>query len=149
MARRTKITAIVFGAFVFLGISLMLARAFAGAGAEREQVLELLRAQARGDSEAVLARLPDCRRQPACASAVRARARQVERPGRVKILRYEPSVNVALTRQAGTARVAWHTDQRKLPVVQCVKVRREGPLTGAKVELVVISEPKPGTASCQ
>jgi hypothetical protein len=28
-----------------------------------------------------------------------------------------------------------------LPVVQCVRVRREGPLTGADVELLAISSP--------
>lgn len=148
MGRPAKITAILFGAFVFLGISLLLTRALVGSGTEREQVLEVLQAQAAGDTERVLELIPDCRAEPACAAAVRRRAGELQRPGAVKILRYEPSVNVALTRQAGTARVAWHTDADKRPVVQCVKVRREGPVTGSGATLVVISGPKAGTSSC-
>jgi hypothetical protein len=33
-------------------------------------------------------------------------------------------------------------------VVQCVRVRRDGPLTGADVELIAISAPIGGEESC-
>jgi hypothetical protein len=40
----------------------------------------------------------------------------------------------------GTGRVAWRAGSNQ-PVVQCVRVRRDGPLSGAKVELLSISAP--------
>jgi hypothetical protein len=148
MGRPAKITAVVFGLFVFLGISLLLTRALVGSGNERAAVLEVLRAQARGDIDGVLAELDACRAEPACVQTVRQRAATLERPGEVEILQYEPSVDVALTRQQGTGRVAWRTDERTQPVVQCVKVRREGPLSGGSTELLAISSPIEPTASC-
>jgi hypothetical protein len=139
--------AIGFVVFVFVGLSLLLARGLTGAGTERSQVLELLRAQAAGDLDGVLDRLPECRAEPACVQVMRERVERLERPGRVEILRYTPSVQVALTRSTGTARVVWRTGA-SLPVVQCVRARREGPLTGAGVELLALSAPIANEASC-
>jgi hypothetical protein len=65
---------------------------------------------------------------------------KLERPGTVQILNYRPSVRLSLTRRTGTGRVAWRAGAG-LPVVQCVRVRREGPLTGAGVELLALSDP--------
>ena len=75
---------------------------------------------------AVLAALPACRAQPACASMVRATTEEVRRPGEVEILTYAPSTRLSLTRRTGSARVAWRAGE-SLPVVQCVRVRRDGP----------------------
>jgi hypothetical protein len=147
MRRARVYIAIGFAAFVFLGLSGLLARALTGAGTERSQVLDLLEAQARGDAAAVLDRLPACRAEPACADVMRDRVHQLTRDGEVEILTYTPSVQVALTARTGLGRVAWRAD-RPAPVVQCVRVRREGPLTGADVELLAISEPVGGDRSC-
>ena len=147
MRRVTLVTAVAFGLFVFLGISFLLARALTGAGAERSRVLDVLRAQARGDAQAVLRRLPACSREPACVRVTRARVARLERPGNVEILTYRPSVRVTMTRRSGTGRVAWRAG-RSLPVVQCVKARREGPLTGGGVELLALSDPVGLQASC-
>jgi hypothetical protein len=147
MRRARLAIAIGFAVFVFLGLSALLARGLTGAGAERAGVLELLEAQARGDAEAVLAALPACRAEPACARVTRERVADLQRPGAVEILTYDPSVQVALTRQVGAGRVAWRAGG-SAPVVQCVRVRREGPLTGGGVELLAISAPIGGDASC-
>jgi hypothetical protein len=141
MQRRTKLTIIVFGTFVFLAISFLLARALVGTGDERAAVLEVLKAQARGDADAVLDAMPRCRKTLACANPTRARTTKLARPGRVQILNYDPSAQAAFTNQTGTARVAWRTDQRRFPVVQCVVVEREGPLTGGGVTILSISNP--------
>jgi hypothetical protein len=146
--RVTLITAIAFGGFVFLGISFLLARALTGPGAERSKVLEVVRAEARGDADAVLERLPACAREPACARVTRERVAQLERPGKVEILTYEPSVRLTMTRRSGTGRVAWRAGTSR-PVVQCVKARREGPLTGGGVELLAISKPITLDAGCE
>ena len=147
MRRARVLIPLIFGLFVFLGLSLLLARGLTGGGAERAAVLELVEAQARGDAEAVLARMPACRREPACARTARERAGELRRPGRVQILTYTPSTRLALTRKVGTGRVAWRAGTG-LPVVQCVRVRREGPLTGGAVELLSISAPIARDAGC-
>lgn len=148
MTRRQRLIVIAFAIFVFLGISLLLTRALVGAGAERSKVLAVLRAQARGDADGVLARLPECRRSPTCAQLVRRRTARLRRPGAVQILNYEPSVQVTLTNRTGRGRVAWRTREERFPVVQCVFVRREGPLTGGGVRLVSISDPVGLEAGC-
>jgi len=147
LRRVTLVTAVVFGLFVFLGISFLLARSLTGEGAERARVLDVLKAQARGDADAVLEQLPACSREPACAQVTRERAAQLKRPGKIQILNYRPSIRVTMTRQSGTGRVAWRAGT-STPVVQCVKALREGPLTGGGVELLAISKPIGLEASC-
>ena len=147
MRRARVLIPVLFGLFVFLGLSVLLARGLTGSGTERDDVLELVRAQARGDADAVLALLPACRREPACAQATRERAAGLRRSGRVQILTYTPSARLALTRKVGTGRVAWRAGEG-LPVVQCVRVRREGPLTGGAVELLSVSSPIASDGSC-
>ena len=147
MSRSRLYLVIGFLVFVFLGISALLARGLTGAGTERSRVLDVLEAQARGDADAVLAHLPACRAQPACAQVTRDRVAELKRPGEVQILTYDPSVQIALTRRTGVGRVAWRAGT-SLPVVQCVRVRRDGPLTGGDVELLSISAPIGGEEHC-
>ena len=95
----------------------------------------------------MLAELPDCRAEPACVRTTRDRVARLRRPGEVRVLNYRPSVGLSLTRQSGVGRVAWSAGDA-LPVVQCVRVRREGPLTGGGVTLLSLSDPIGGEASC-
>jgi hypothetical protein len=148
MRRRPAVLiAVGFAVFVFLGLSFLLARGLTGSSTERGKVLDLLEAQARGDADAVLALLPACAAEPACARSTAVRVRELERPGEVQILNYVPSTKLSLTRKTGSGRVAWRAGNG-LPVVQCVRVRREGPLTGAGVELLAVSKPIDPTGSC-
>jgi hypothetical protein len=142
------VTAVVVGVAAFVISSLVLARGLSGAGAERARIQDLLVAQARGDAAAVLERMAACRREPACAELTRARVRELRRPGGVEILAFEPSVRLTPTGHTGPARVAWRAGAGR-PVVQCVRVRREGPLAGGGVELLSISAPIPPTAPCR
>jgi hypothetical protein len=145
--RTRNLIVIGFLVFVFIGISALLARGLTGAGTERSHVLDLVRAEASGDADAVLAMLPACRAEPACEQVTRDRTEQLRRPGDVQILTYTPSVRIALTRETGTGRVAWRAGDSP-PVVQCVRVRRDGPLTGGDVELLAVSAPIGGEESC-
>jgi hypothetical protein len=147
MRRARVYIAVGFAAFLFLGMSGLLARALTGSGTERSQVLELLEAQARGDAAAALEELPACAAEPACATVMRERVQELRRDGEVEVLTYTPSVQVALTTRTGVGRVAWRAG-RSGPVVQCVRVRREGPLTGADVELLAISAPIGSEEGC-
>ena len=147
MRRPAVVTAIVFATVVFLSISLLLARGLSGAGIERARTLDVLQAQARGDAAGVLARLPACRREPACVTTTRRRVARLARQGEVEILSFEPSARLTIARQTGSARVAWRVGDGA-PIVQCVRVRREGPLQGGDVELLAISAPIRAQGSC-
>ena len=140
MRRPAVVTALALGAFFFIGISLFLARGLSATSNERAEVVEVLEAQARGDAEAVLSHLPECKAVKACATSVRTRTPRLRRPGEVKVLNYDPSVQLAITEQRATARVAWRAGAG-LPVVQCVRVLRRGAMQGAEVELISISPP--------
>jgi hypothetical protein len=78
---------------------------------------------------------------------VRDRVQELRQPGDVQILTYDPSVQVALTNRTGMGRVAWRAG-KSLPIVQCVRARRDGPLTGGGVELLAISAPIGREAGC-
>jgi hypothetical protein len=65
----------------------------------------------------------------------------------VEILRYDPSVQATLTRRTGTGRVVWRAGDGR-PVVQCARVRRDGPLTGGGAQLLALSDPIAGESSC-
>jgi hypothetical protein len=136
-----------FGLFVFLGLSFLLARGLTGSSVERGKVLDVLEAQARGDARAVLAQLSACRAEPACVRVTEARVARLKRPGEVEILNYQPSTRLSLTRRTGSGRVAWRAGGG-LPVVQCVRIRREGPLTGGGVTLLALSDPIGLERSC-
>ena len=136
-----------FGVFVFLGLSFLLARGLTGSSTERGKVLDVLEAQAQGNADAVLAQLPACRAEPACVQVTEARVARLRRPGEVQILNYEPSTRLSLTRRTGSGRVAWRAG-KGLPVVQCVRVRREGPLTGGGVTLLALSDPTGLESGC-
>ena len=148
MKRAQRNILIVLGVFAFLAASFFLTKAFVGAGAERAAVLEVLRAQARGDARAVLAHLPTCRADATCTRLAAERAARLKRPGTVQILNFVPSIQVAMTDHTGPARVAWRTDASRFPVVQCVQVERKGPLTGGGVVLMSVSNPIKLDASC-
>src|ERR1700741_4994070 len=111
----------------------MLARALSAGGTEPAPVLDVARAQAAGDAGRVLRLTPACAAQPACAAATREFVAKLRRAGDIEILQYRPSVQVTFTRTTGTGRVAWRAGANGLPVVQCVRVRRDGPLTGDTV----------------
>jgi hypothetical protein len=145
--RPRLIAALALGVLAFLAISFLLARALTGTNAERARILAALRDQAAGNATGLLARMPACAHEPACASTTRARVARLTLPGEVQIIRFEPSVEATLTRRTGTARVVWRAGEGR-PVVQCARVRREGPLTGGGAELLSLSDPIPGEASC-
>jgi len=73
---------------------------------------------------------------------------RLRRPGAVKILQLESNTAYSLTGATGNTRLAW-TVIGKLPVVQCVRVRRSGNfITGMSVEPVALSAPIPNEGGC-
>lgn len=80
--------------------------------------------------------------------SARANASRLRRPGVPKILSLKSSTAYSLTGATGKTRLAW-TVIGKLPVVQCIDVRRTGnALTGIKIALLSLSAPISGEGDC-
>jgi len=132
----------------FLAISGLLARFLSTENIERDDEAALIQAQARGDVSGMLARLSGCRESPSCVATVRANASSLRRPGAVKILSVKSATAYSLGPATGRTRLAW-TVIGRLPVVQCVKVRRTGSLLqGITVRLLYLSAPIANEADC-
>jgi hypothetical protein len=143
---------VLIGAAVllFLAVSALLARFLSTENTERDDEVALIQAQARGDVPGMLALLSGCRVHPSCVALVRANASnpRLRRAGAVKVLSLKSSTAYALTSTTGKTRVAW-TVIGKLPVVQCVEVRRTGNfLEGMTISLLSLSAPIPNEADC-
>jgi hypothetical protein len=145
--RRRAKPLLALGVIVFLLISGLLARWLAVENVERDDVVMVLQAEARGDASAMLALLHGCERH--CRANVIADARRLKRPGRIQILAYQSQTAYALTSSTGDTRVAWKSSLRRLPVVQCVKVERTGnALSGLAISLQSVSVQIADTADC-
>jgi hypothetical protein len=148
VSRSVRLLAISLAILAFLAISVVLARWLSAENAERDAIYDLLRAQARGDTAAMLARLPGCAARPACRAAVQADASRLRGGGDLKILTTTSHTAYALAGATGKTRVAWKVPSH-LPVVQCVLVRRTGDvLSGMSVTLLDLGPPIPGTSEC-
>lgn len=142
--RRWVVVAVVV--VLFLLISAFLSRWLGTENAEREAVLDVLQAQARGDANRMLRDI-DCQ-DDACVARVRANARELRAPGDVTIVRIDSATSHALTSRTGQTRVVWITPGR-LTTVQCVLVERTGtPLSGQSVTLLDLSAPIGRQAAC-
>jgi hypothetical protein len=133
---------------LFLVISGELARFLSVENSERSAEEALIRAEARGDANAMLRQLIGCSRSASCAASVRANASSLRRSGTVKILSLKSSTEYSLTGATGKTRLAW-TVIGRLPVVQCVEVRRTGSVVGGiTVTLLSLSAPISNEADC-
>jgi hypothetical protein len=136
------------GVLLFLAISGALARFLSIENVERDHEEALLQAQVRGDVGAMLDRLSGCRESPSCVATVRANATKLRGPGAPKILSLKSSTAYSLTGGSGKTRLAW-TVIGRLPVVQCVEVRRTGnALTGIEIALLSLSAPISNEGDC-
>jgi hypothetical protein len=145
---RRRLPLIIVAVLVFLAVSFELARWLSTESTERDRIVRLLQAEARGDSVAMLAQLHGCS-TAACRATVERSARALRRRGAVKIVSYESATAYALGAATGDTRVAWTSLQQGLVVVQCVTVRRGGSaLAGRSVTLLRISAPIDRQGSC-
>jgi hypothetical protein len=148
LGRRRRLALIALGVLLFLAISIELARFYSVESLEREDLVALLQAEARGSAPEMLAQLSGCQANPACVETVRANAAKLHRPGSIKILTLTSPTAGSLTAATGTTRVAW-TVIGTLPVVQCVRVRRTGnALTGISLKLLSVGPKIESEADC-
>lgn len=145
-----RVAILLTGLVAFLAVSLLLARFLQTENVERDEDLELIQAQAKGNAPKMLDLLAGCRQKPACVKVVRADATnpRLLRKGEVKVLQLTSATAYSLTGATGQTRFAW-TVIGKLPVVQCIDVRRTGSfLSGIQVHLVGLSAPIQNEADC-
>jgi hypothetical protein len=143
---RRRWAAVAAAVVAFLVVSALLARWLGTEGAERDAIVEVLDAQARGDAAAML-RDVDCA-DAACERRLRDNAQRLRAPGDVTIVRVDSDTSHALGSATGPTRVVWTTPGR-LTTVQCVLVRRSGtPLSGQSVTLLDLSAPIDREAAC-
>jgi len=148
LPRGRRVAIVLVGVVLFLVISGLLARYLSVENAERDDILAVLQAQAKGDAPRELTLLDGCRARPSCAATVGTSASRLKRPGAVKLLSIKSPTAYSLTGATGSTRVAW-TVIGKLPVVQCVLVRRTGSfLRGIHISLLSLSAPIAGEADC-
>lgn len=148
MRRRYMLALIALGVVLFVVISVGLARVFGANGAEQSAITSLVKAQAAGDQQAMLALIHGCAGSAGCRTRVADNAVNLKRPGPVTVIQLQPSTSFSLGGMVGTARVAWRAGS-SLPIVQCVRVRRAGDVFGGlTVQLVEISVRISSDSSC-
>lgn len=148
MRRARLLTAIGVGILLFLLITALLTHIFSVDSAERSAVTALVQAEAKGDENAMLARMHGCQQDIACRERVAEVAARLQHSGPVSILTLQTSAGFSLTGTTGAARVAWNAGN-SLPIVQCVRVRRAGNVvSGFSVELLAITPKLKGDATC-
>ena len=132
----------------FLAISFVVARWLNNDTVERARVVELLRAQMRGDAAEMLRRLDGC--DPACADVVRANARRLRRDAELKVALYQSQTAHAVRSRTKFTRVVWFASGREADtIVQCVLVRRAGNVfAGMTVSLLRVTAPIGRESSC-
>jgi hypothetical protein len=146
--RRKRLRVIVLVVVAFLAVSAGLARVFSAEAAERSAITDLVKAEARGDGPALLARLAGCSTRAGCRARVAATIASLRRSGPISILQLEPSTGFSLGGETGTARVAWRVGS-SLPIVQCVRVRRTGDaISGIRIQLLALSLRIKSDADC-
>ena len=138
------------GVVLFLVISGVLARFLQVENVERDADYALIQAETKGDAASMVEQLGGCREQSSCVAVTRANAsdKRLRRSGTVKFLQLQSATAYSLFGATGKTRLAW-TVIGKLPIVQCVDVRRTGNfLTGIHVKLIGLSAPIPNENDC-
>jgi hypothetical protein len=146
--QRRHIVPIVLVLVIFLVLSAMLARFLSAENVERDDVLSALEAETAGKEQALFSKLSGCRTVPDCVSDVKWNATRLRRSGAIKIVSLTSATSYSLGGATGHTRVAWVVIG-KLPVVQCLNVKRTGSFfTGISVSLLALSKPIPNEGNC-
>jgi hypothetical protein len=140
LRRRRRLTIVVPAVVAFLALSFGIARFLTVEGQERDAVAQLLRAEARGDTAAVAARLASC--PASCRERIASFLPRLRGPGAVKIARLDSATSYSLGTAQGWTRVVWVRGPAGRPVVQCILVRRQhNVLAGRSVSLLRLGAP--------
>jgi hypothetical protein len=146
MGRVKRPLLIAVAVVAVIAVSAVVARWLNNDTVERGKVVELLRAQAKGDAATMLD-LVTCSDEP-CKAVIQKNARTLRGKGDLKIALYQSQTAHALRSGTKPTRVVWFTPGR-LTTVQCVLVRRSGNVfAGTSVSLLRLSAPIDRESSC-
>ena len=70
MRRRSLLSLVAVGVVLFVAISIGLARVFGANGAEQSAITALVKAEAAGDQQGMVARIQGCAHSPSCQTRV-------------------------------------------------------------------------------
>lgn len=127
-------------AIVFVLVSLVVARWLSTENHERDELYTLVRAEAAHDAPGVLRQLHGC--DAACAVKVRAVVAGIPRGTDVKIVLLNSGTAYTFGVAEGVSRLVWVPSPTARPVVQCVRVRRQGgPVSARSVSLLTLGAP--------
>jgi hypothetical protein len=148
VSRPARIALIAAAILVFAAVTLLVGRVLGASTAARNEAVDVVKAQARGDADAVVSRISGCRSDPACRARTQAQVRRLRDPRDVRILRVDNVNHLSLGSRTDNVRVVWKSRHR-LPTVQCVRVRRSGdPLAGYDIEVLVLGAPIGRESAC-
>jgi hypothetical protein len=141
LRRRPRLIILVAGLLlVFVAVSLVVARWLSTENRERDRLFAIVRAEAARDPAAVIAQLEAC--DAACAAKVRATVGRIPRGDDPRLVLVESATAHTLGTAEGWTRVVWVPRPTGRPLVQCVRVRREGgPVTARSVSLLRLTAP--------
>jgi hypothetical protein len=148
LSRPARLILIVVAVLAFLFVTLLVTQLLSAQSDERAAVVDLLRAEARGDASALVRGIEGCSERPGCVAAARRHATRLRRAGKVSVIRFDQPSRYALSSRTATMRVVWRAGD-ELPVVQCARVRREGSLVGGfDVTVLTLGDPIDRQAAC-
>jgi hypothetical protein len=149
LSRPARLILIVVAVLAFLFVTLLVTQVLSAQSGERAAVVDLLRAEARGDAGALVRGIDGCGDRPGCVAAARRHATRLRRAGKVDVIRFDQPSRYALSSRTATVRVVWRAGEEELPVVQCARVRREGSLVGGfDVTVLTLGDPIDRQAAC-
>lgn len=116
---------------------------------ERVLVEQIIRAQAKGDTAALIKDLPDCGAGTKCNKQITALVKRVQGPTlTLETLQITRGAGFGAGGATGVARIAWHLGKR-LPVVQCLGIKRTGNvISGFAIHLTSVSNPIAREGAC-
>ncbi len=148
VSRPARIGLIAAAVVVFLALSILVGRFLGAATSVRDEATGIIKQQAGGDAIAVVRRISGCHTDSACIRRTVHQVRLLRTPGRVRIVRVDGVSSVGLGSRTDTVRVVWKAG-RRLPTVQCVRVRRSGnPVTGYDVAVLSLGPVIGREAAC-
>ncbi|MCX6393965.1 MAG: hypothetical protein NTY57_03820 [Solirubrobacterales bacterium] len=149
MSRPARIALIFAGVVAFIVISLGVGRMLGARDSERVLVEQIIRAQAKGDTAALIKDLPDCGAGTKCNKQITALVKRVQGPTlTLETLQITRGAGFGAGGATGVARIAWHLGKR-LPVVQCLGIKRTGNvISGFAIHLTSVSNPIAREGAC-
>jgi hypothetical protein len=141
VSRAARIGVIAAAVVAFVLVSVVLGRVIGAGNSERNAVIDVVKAQSHGDARGAIGQIDGCRSRPVCVARVESNVKHLFSRDRVRVLRIDGTTQFPVGAGGGVARIVWRAGNR-LPIVQCVRLRRGGdPFSGFDVRVLALGAP--------